>query len=95
MLDNRSVHRNPRGPLLDADKYWDHRIHHHPVFLILLTIKSPGNKGLKRKRTSISSGVKKAKNRKKPTTNKKQGQGLKKKFKKANLRRRQIKKEIS
>ena len=32
-------------------------------------------RGLKRKRGSVSSVVKKAKNRKKPTTNKKQGRG--------------------
>merc|ERR1712081_116339 len=48
-------------------------------------------RGLKRKRSSVSSGVKKAKNRKKPTTNKKQGQGLKKKVEKVDLRiRKQI-----
>ena len=40
-------------------------------------------RGLKRKRSSVSSGVKKAKNRKKPTTNKKQGRGLKKKVRKS------------
>ena len=52
-------------------------------------------RGLKRKRSSVSSGVKKAKNRKKPATNKKQGRGLKKKVrkskpknKKANKKRR-------
>ena len=53
-------------------------------------------RGLKRKRGSVSSVVKKAKNRKKPTTtNKKQGRGLKKKVrktrpknKKANKKRR-------
>ena len=51
-------------------------------------------RGLKRKRGSVSSGVKKAKNRKKPASNKKQGQGLKKKVrktkpkKKANKKRR-------
>ena len=41
-------------------------------------------RGLKRKRGSVSSVVKKAKNRKKPTTtNKKQGRGLKKKVRKS------------
>ena len=51
-------------------------------------------RGLKRKRGSVSSVVKKAKNRKKPTTtNKKQGRGLKKKLEKLDLRiRKQIKK---
>jgi len=50
-------------------------------------------RGLKRKGSSVSSGVKKAKNRKKPASNKKQGQGLKKKkLEKPNLRRKQIKK---
>ena len=49
-------------------------------------------RGLKRKGSSVSSGVKKAKNRKKPASNKKQGRGLKKKLEKANLRRKQIKK---
>ena len=40
-------------------------------------------RGLKRKRGSVSSVVKKAKNRKKPATNKKQGRGLKKKVRKS------------
>ena len=49
-------------------------------------------KGLKRKRSSVSSGVKKVKNGKKPATNKKRGHGLKKKLEKPNPRRKQIKK---
>merc|ERR1711917_147509 len=40
-------------------------------------------RGLKRKRDSVSSVVKKAKSRKEPATNKKQGRGLKKKIRKS------------
>ena len=49
-------------------------------------------RGLKRKRGSVSSVVKKAKNRKKPATNKKQGQGLKKKVRKSKPKKKANKK---
>ena len=50
-------------------------------------------RGLKRKRTSVSSGVKKAKNRKKNQQQIKNGGRVsKKKLEKPNLRRKQIKK---
>merc|ERR1712240_988946 len=49
---------------------------------------------LKRKRGSVSSVVKRAKSRKEPAANKKQGRGLKKKLEKVDLRiRNQIKKK--
>ena len=68
--------------------------HRGKFFLKKMGSKILSGRGLKRKRSSVSSGVKKAKNRKKPASNKKQGQGLKKKVrktkpkKKANKKRR-------
>ena len=69
---------------------------HGKFFFKKMGSKILSGRGLKRKRGSVSSVVKKAKNRKKPTTtNKKQGRGLKKKVrksrpknKKANKKRR-------
>ena len=49
-------------------------------------------RGLKRKRGSVSSVVKKAKNRKKPATNKIQGRGLKKKVRKSKPKKKANKK---
>merc|ERR1711989_169139 len=56
---------------------------HGNFFFLKMGSKILSGRGLKRKRSSVSSGVKKAKNRKKPATNKKQGRGLKKKVRKS------------